>query len=512
MAPEIWWYIARATGLVAWALAVGSLLLGLALATRAMGPKPKGPWLLDLHRWLGGLAVVFTAAHVGGLIADSYVSFDLVDALVPFAASWRPGRGGVGRPGALADGGHRGHVAADAPAPEAGVAGGPPVQLPAGGGGDAARRHRRHRRRSPGRRLGGPGLDRRRDVLRRLPARAHRRSPPARSPPDPPPRPSAPPLEDAERRRGPRSSSSASASPTRLRARTAARSPTAARSSHSARPSATRSSMPCARSQSACDEVGGRRRQLVDRHLAGDVLRAEVVERRAAPRVAAVGAHPLGPGSLGEIGGGGRVVEGHHPASRPGERRGRRPPRPRPPTGAGCERRPPRRRPTSSVVGSEHLDEIVAVEADVHLGPPGRGPLEEPERQVVEELVGQDDARARQAGQLGQAHHDRARRAEVRPPSGCRRRVRAGWRTPTPAAPAPGARRGARAARPTAPRARTAAPARTAARPPAPRGPACRARHRPRRPGTPRADPPRPTRRRGPGRPRRRTADPPRGW
>ena len=56
-----------------------------------MGSKPKGPWLLDLHRWLGGLAVVFTVAHVGGLIADSYVSFDLVDALVPFAASWRPG-------------------------------------------------------------------------------------------------------------------------------------------------------------------------------------------------------------------------------------------------------------------------------------------------------------------------------------------------------------------------------------------------------------------------------------
>ena len=91
MAPEIWWYIARATGLVAWALAVTSLLLGLALATRAMGPKPKGPWLLDLHRWLGGLAVVFTAAHVGGLIADSYVTFDLVDAIVPFASEWRPG-------------------------------------------------------------------------------------------------------------------------------------------------------------------------------------------------------------------------------------------------------------------------------------------------------------------------------------------------------------------------------------------------------------------------------------
>jgi predicted ferric reductase len=91
IAPEIWWYLARATGLGAWGLAVASLLAGLALATRAMGPNPKGPWLLDLHRWLGGLAVVFTGAHVAALIADSYVTFDLVDALVPFAAGWKPG-------------------------------------------------------------------------------------------------------------------------------------------------------------------------------------------------------------------------------------------------------------------------------------------------------------------------------------------------------------------------------------------------------------------------------------
>jgi predicted ferric reductase len=91
MADEIWWYLARSTGLVAWALAVGSLLLGLALATRAMGPQPKGPWLLDLHRWTGGLAVLFTGAHIGALIADSYLQLDVVDALVPFASDWRPG-------------------------------------------------------------------------------------------------------------------------------------------------------------------------------------------------------------------------------------------------------------------------------------------------------------------------------------------------------------------------------------------------------------------------------------
>lgn len=91
MADETWWYLARATGLVAWALAVASLLLGLALATRALGQRPKGPWLLDLHRWTGGMSVVFTAAHVGALIADSYVEIDIVDVLVPYASAWRPG-------------------------------------------------------------------------------------------------------------------------------------------------------------------------------------------------------------------------------------------------------------------------------------------------------------------------------------------------------------------------------------------------------------------------------------
>lgn len=91
MSEQLWWHLARATGLVAWALAVGSLLLGLALATRAIGPNPKGPWLLDLHRWTGGLAVAFTGAHVAALLADSFVHFDLVDVLVPLASDWRPG-------------------------------------------------------------------------------------------------------------------------------------------------------------------------------------------------------------------------------------------------------------------------------------------------------------------------------------------------------------------------------------------------------------------------------------
>jgi len=89
--PQLWWYIARASGLTAWAVAAASLVLGLALTSRTLGKNPTGPWLLDLHRFLGALAVVFTGVHVAGVVADSYVHFGLAEVLVPLASSWRRG-------------------------------------------------------------------------------------------------------------------------------------------------------------------------------------------------------------------------------------------------------------------------------------------------------------------------------------------------------------------------------------------------------------------------------------
>ena len=66
------------------------MLWGLALSTRALGRKPRAPWLLDLHRFLGGLSVVFVLVHMTALWADSYVQFSVTQLLVPFAATWKP--------------------------------------------------------------------------------------------------------------------------------------------------------------------------------------------------------------------------------------------------------------------------------------------------------------------------------------------------------------------------------------------------------------------------------------
>src|SRR4051812_12429811 len=89
---SISWYIARSAGLMAWALLTASVLWGLAMSTKAkaFGHRPRPNWMLDLHRYLGGLAAVFTTVHVLTIIADSYVHFGLADILVPLASGWRP--------------------------------------------------------------------------------------------------------------------------------------------------------------------------------------------------------------------------------------------------------------------------------------------------------------------------------------------------------------------------------------------------------------------------------------
>jgi predicted ferric reductase len=91
MSEHLWWYVARSGGIVSWALLAASVLWGLALSTRALGARPRPNWLLDLHRFLGGLALVFVGVHVGALVLDSYLSFGLMQLFVPFTSSYRPG-------------------------------------------------------------------------------------------------------------------------------------------------------------------------------------------------------------------------------------------------------------------------------------------------------------------------------------------------------------------------------------------------------------------------------------
>jgi DMSO/TMAO reductase YedYZ heme-binding membrane subunit len=96
MNSQVWWFVARSSGIIAWALLTLAVVWGLLLSTkvsstRIAARRLRPAWLLDLHRHLGALAVIFTAIHIIGIVADSYVTFSWSDVLIPMASDWKPG-------------------------------------------------------------------------------------------------------------------------------------------------------------------------------------------------------------------------------------------------------------------------------------------------------------------------------------------------------------------------------------------------------------------------------------
>jgi DMSO/TMAO reductase YedYZ heme-binding membrane subunit len=88
MRSQAWWDIARAGGILSWALAALAVISGLQLSTRLLR-RPAPAWMLDVHRFLGGLAVAFLGVHIVGLAVDQYIGFSLGDLFVPFASPYK---------------------------------------------------------------------------------------------------------------------------------------------------------------------------------------------------------------------------------------------------------------------------------------------------------------------------------------------------------------------------------------------------------------------------------------
>jgi predicted ferric reductase len=91
MNSQVWWFVSRSSGMIAWALVTLSVCWGLFVSTKAVAKASSPAWLLDMHRFLGGLSVIFTALHLIGLWADTYVVFGWSELFVPMASTWKPG-------------------------------------------------------------------------------------------------------------------------------------------------------------------------------------------------------------------------------------------------------------------------------------------------------------------------------------------------------------------------------------------------------------------------------------
>jgi methionine sulfoxide reductase heme-binding subunit len=82
------WYLSRATGIIAFVLLTAVFVLGIAVRLKGRLPGLPRFATTDLHRNISLLAVVFVAVHVLTAVLDTYVHIPLLAAVVPFTSGY----------------------------------------------------------------------------------------------------------------------------------------------------------------------------------------------------------------------------------------------------------------------------------------------------------------------------------------------------------------------------------------------------------------------------------------
>ncbi len=83
------WLIARAAGLVAFALLTASVTLGLMMSTKLLKPRLQKQ-LLGWHQTLMWMGLSMLVLHAGAIVLDPVMRFGIPAVVVPGAAPWRP--------------------------------------------------------------------------------------------------------------------------------------------------------------------------------------------------------------------------------------------------------------------------------------------------------------------------------------------------------------------------------------------------------------------------------------
>ena len=90
------WVASRAAGVTAFVAITLDVTFGLFLSTGLADSWIPRARSIEIHRWLSSSALSLVALHALALIGDSFVRFDLLDALVPLVSSYRPLAVGLG--------------------------------------------------------------------------------------------------------------------------------------------------------------------------------------------------------------------------------------------------------------------------------------------------------------------------------------------------------------------------------------------------------------------------------
>jgi predicted ferric reductase len=93
---QAWWYVTRASGLTAYFLLWLSMLWGLVIPSKIFQSFMDGAFSYDFHEFLSLLGLGFVALHVIVLLFDKFLSFNILQILIPFIDSYRPFWVGLG--------------------------------------------------------------------------------------------------------------------------------------------------------------------------------------------------------------------------------------------------------------------------------------------------------------------------------------------------------------------------------------------------------------------------------
>jgi len=98
--PKAYWYLSRASAVVAYALLWLSMVLGLIITNRLARVWPGGPTAFDLHQFASLIGLAFALFHALILMGDKYINYNLAQVLVPFnSAGYKPMWVGLGQIG-----------------------------------------------------------------------------------------------------------------------------------------------------------------------------------------------------------------------------------------------------------------------------------------------------------------------------------------------------------------------------------------------------------------------------
>jgi sulfoxide reductase heme-binding subunit YedZ len=93
---DLWWLISRASGVVAVVLLSVAVLLGLAMAARALRHPARRRAAMKLHEDIALVALAAIAVHGLALLGDTWLKPGLRGITVPFSMSYRPTFTGLG--------------------------------------------------------------------------------------------------------------------------------------------------------------------------------------------------------------------------------------------------------------------------------------------------------------------------------------------------------------------------------------------------------------------------------